>query len=52
MTTSNSKAPAEVTEPVLKQADNDGENAALERFSSEEEAASTPVTTSSRAHRG
>jgi hypothetical protein len=52
MTTSNRKAPAGATEPVPKQEDNDGENAALERFSSEEEAASTPLITSSRAHRG
>lgn len=54
MTTGNSKAPAEAAEPVPvpKQEDNDGENAALERFSSEEEAASSPFTTCSRAHRG
>jgi hypothetical protein len=50
MTTSNSKAPDEAAEAVPKHEDNDGENAALERFSSEEEAASTPFITSSRAH--
>jgi hypothetical protein len=51
MTTDNSKASAEPADPVPKHEDNDNEKAALERFSPEEEAASTPFTTS-QAHRG